>query len=266
MLGHVVARLLAERGIDVVTSDARYSGAPDDALVEAARESRAEIVVNCLGRIKQKSADPHELMASNALFPLHLVQRLRPDQYLLHASTDCVFAGARGGYRIDDERDAADDYGRSKIFGEGVANWPNASVIRVSIVGPALPESDARAGGLLAWFLAQPTHAPVPGFTNHHWNGITTLDWARIALDLMARRAAGEALPRIVQPGSERVDKRRLLELFRDAFGTAHRIEPVEASEPVDRTLEPTLRRAPLGEQLRELAAWHASGSPLAAA
>lgn len=265
MLGHVVARAFAERGIEIVTCDERYTGGASDPLVEAARESRADVVVNCLGLIKQKSTDARALAMANALFPLHLVQRLHPDQYLLHASTDCVFAGTRGSYAADDERDATDDYGRSKILGEGVARWPNATVIRVSIVGPATGRGDARGQGLLAWFLAQPGDATLHGFTNHRWNGITTLEWGRVALELLERRAAGESLPRIVQPGSDALDKHALLHLFRDVFGTTQRIVPGEADEAVDRTLVPTMRRPPIAEQLHALAAWYSSATPAAA-
>ena len=262
MLGHVVARAFTERGIDVVTSDARYAGDPSDALVEAARDSNADVVVNCLGVIKQKSEDPHRLMAANALFPLHLVQRLGPGQRLIHASTDCVFAGTRGGYRIDDERDATDDYGRSKILGEGVAQWPRATVIRVSIVGPAPQPTDGSGCGLVGWFLSRPEDAELSGYTNHRWNGITTLEWARLALELLARAGAGAELPRLVQPGTDPVDKYALLQHVREAFGTAHRIRPIAAPEAIDRTLEPTMHRAPIAAQLRELADWY--GAPAA--
>ena len=265
MLGHVVARHLEELGVEVVTSDHRYTGAPSDALVEAVRGSGAPLVVNCLGRIKQKSTDPIDLALANALFPLHLVQRLRPEQHLIHASTDCVFAGSRGGYRIDDERDAGDDYGLSKVLGEGVARWPNATVVRVSIIGPDLATAPGTGRGLLGWMLAQPADAPLRGFTNHRWNGITTLEWAKIATELAARRGAGERLPPIVQPGSDTVTKHDLLCLIRDAFETGHAIEPVEAPEAVDRTLVPTVRRAPIVEQLRELAAWRGVGREAAA-
>jgi dTDP-4-dehydrorhamnose reductase len=258
MLGHVVARLLAERGVEVGTSEERYSGGPSDPLVEAARDSGAEVVVNCLGRIKQKSQDPRDLATANALFPLHLVQRLRRGQFLLHASSDCVFAGARGRYRVDDERDATDDYGRSKIIGEGVARWPDVSVIRVSIIGP---ERDRSTGGsgLLAWLLSRSTALPVPGYTNHLWNGITTLEWARVALELLERRAKGEAPPSIVQPSGTTVSKYELLCAIRDAFGTGHRIVPTEAPERIDRTLSPTSQRRSIEEQLRELAVWSGS-------
>lgn len=257
MLGHVVRREFEDQGVEVVTTDARYNAEARDPVVEAARESGAPYVINCLGRIKQKSADPGDLYRANTLFPLHLRERLRAGQFLIHASTDCVFAGSRGNYAIDDERDADDVYGVSKALGEGVALHPETLVIRASIVGPERPRAPGEPGsGLLGWFLSQPEETPLRGFTNHRWNGITTLDWAHVAAECMARREGGARLPAIVQPGTGAVSKYELLELFRTAFGTSHRIDPFEAPDPVDRTLRPTLERRPLPDQLSELSAW----------
>lgn len=246
MLGHVVARHLTDAGFDVRTSDARYAGTGADPLVAAARASDAKYVVNCIGRIWQKSMEPADLFRANALLPLHLAQRLRPDQHLFHASTDCVFAGTRGGYRVDEPPDAEDEYGVSKQLGEGIAHWPNVSILRVSIVGP-----DFGGGhGLLGWFLKQPEDRPVSGFVNHFWNGITTLEWARILVERISRIERGESHAALTQPGTTPVDKYTLLCAFREAFGTAHEICAVEAPTRVDRTLVPTERRAPISEQL----------------
>ena len=123
MLGHVVARYAAEAGCTVLTSDARYTAAPRDALVEEVRDSDASAVINCLGLTKQRSDDRAALYLTNSVFPVHLAGRLRPSQLLVHASTDCVFAGLRGGYHIEDECDATDAYGFSKVLGE---EWPAA--------------------------------------------------------------------------------------------------------------------------------------------
>ncbi|NUQ20466.1 MAG: sugar nucleotide-binding protein [Gemmatimonadaceae bacterium] len=251
MLGHMVTRHLTEKGYTVRTSDARYGGSAADALVASARASDARYVVNCIGRIWQKSMEPADLFLANALFPVHLAQKLRPDQHLFHASTDCVFAGDRGNYAVDDAPDAEDEYGVSKQLGEGVARWPNVSVLRVSIVG-----TDLGGGhGLLGWFLKQPQDLPVNGYVNHFWNGITTLEWARILVDRIERLERGEAHSPLTQPGTEPIDKYTLLCAFRDAFGTRHEIRPVEAATRIDRTLAPTERRAPIAEQLSALAA-----------
>lgn len=252
MLGHVVTRYLEESGYTVRTTDARYAGRAGDALIEAARASGARYVVNCIGRIWQKSMDATELFHANALLPVHLAQRLGPDQHLFHASTDCVFAGDRGNYAVSEIPDANDEYGVSKQIGEGVQHWPNASVLRVSIVGPDLGGSH----GLMGWFLSQPEDRPVNGYVNHFWNGITTLEWARILVERIERLERGEGHLPLSQPGSERVDKYTLLCMFRDALGTNHDIRPVDAPTRIDRTLLPTEVRPPLAEQLALLGRW----------
>ena len=250
MLGHMVVKQLTENGFAVRTTDARYVGSAADALVAAATATDARYVVNCIGRIWQKSMDAAELFAANALLPIHLAQRLRPDQHLFHASTDCVFAGTRGNYAVDERPDADDEYGVSKLLGEGVARWPNVSVLRVSIVG-----TDLGGGhGLLGWFLKQPEDRPVNGFVNHFWNGITTLEWARILVERITRIERGERHLALTQPGTDPVNKYTLLCAFRDAFGTRHEIRPVEAPARVDRTLVPTERRSPIIDQLAALA------------
>ncbi|HWZ61144.1 MAG TPA: sugar nucleotide-binding protein [Gemmatimonadaceae bacterium] len=254
MLGHVVARLFAQRGCDVETTSARYLGEPRDALIEQVRESRADAVINCLGSTKRRGGDRTELYWANALFPVHLVARLHAHQHLVHASTDCVFGGTRGGYAIDEEPDADDAYGFSKRLGEMIAGRAQVTVLRVSIVGPDRP--DGR--GLLAWFLRQPTDVEVSGYTNHRWNGITTLEWATLAHDAVVRRQRGEPLPAMMQPGTVPVTKYELLTMFRDVYGTAHRVTPVRTTESVDRTLVPTDLRAPIAVQLIALRDWYA--------
>jgi dTDP-4-dehydrorhamnose reductase len=256
MLGHVVARVFAERGWTVETSSARYTGEPRDALVEQARESEAEAVINCLGSTKRRDGDRSELYLANTLFPVQLADRLGAGQHLVHASTDCVFAGTRGGYAVGDEKDAVDAYGVSKALGEAIAWRPRVTVLRVSIVGPE------RAGGpdgrgLLGWFLRQPTDTDVPGFVNHYWNGVTTLEWASMAYDAVVRQRRGERLAPVLQPGTMPVSKYELLTIFRDVYGTAHRIAPVRTSEDVDRTLAPTELRPNIATQVAALREWY---------
>jgi dTDP-4-dehydrorhamnose reductase len=252
MLGHVVARYFVERGYDVRTSDVRYTGSPRDDLVEAIRDSGAHYVVNCLGRTQRDTVETTDLLRGNTVFPLHLVHRLRPEQFLFHASSDGVFSGMRGSYCVDDEPDSVDSYGFSKVLGEAVAKWPNVAVIRVSIVGP----DEERGRGLLTWFLSRPSGQPLNGFTNRYWNGITTLEWAKVVEALIARRETGETLPPVVQPGTEVIDKYRLLCTFRDAFRTQHVIRPVETEQTTDLSLVPTMHCKPIREELDELIAW----------
>ncbi len=129
--------------------------------MEAIRTSGCTWVVNALGKIKQKCQDSHSLFAANSLFPLHLKKRLRPDQRLIHASTDCIFSGNSGNYNINSDADPVDEYGLSKLIGECVAESGRAFVLRTSIIGPELNGH----AGLMSWFLCQ--QGNVNGFTNH---------------------------------------------------------------------------------------------------
>jgi dTDP-4-dehydrorhamnose reductase len=253
MLGHVVGRYATEAGWEVLTSPLRYAASPRDALIEHVRDSGASVVVNCLGLTKQRSDDRAALYLANAVFPVQLAMRMRSTQYLVHASTDCVFAGVRGNYQVDDECDATDAYGFSKLLGEGVARLPHVTVVRVSVVGP--DRGDGR--GLLAWFLRQPVAEPIPGYVNHRWNGITTLDWATIAIAYAEEHVRGGLIPKMAQPGTEPITKYELLCAFRDALAADRQVAPVEAPQAIDRTLVPTDRRLSVAQQLRRLAAWY---------
>jgi dTDP-4-dehydrorhamnose reductase len=250
MLGHVVARYLGEQACEVLTSNARYEGLPCDPLIEAVRESECEWVVNAAGLIKQKSVSPKELLLSNSLLPLQLKNRLRANQRLVQPSTDCVFSGHRGSYQVDDERDAADVYGLSKILAESVACADRVTVLRTSIIGP---EPD-NGQGLMAWFFRQ--NASVDGFMNHLWNGITTLEWARVCWEVI--RGEHLQLGPILQIGTNPpVSKYELLRLINRTWEHEVAIRPVNAPEAIDRTLVPTLLRPALEQELVELKEWY---------
>jgi dTDP-4-dehydrorhamnose reductase len=250
MLGHVAVHYFAEAGLDVLTVDSRYTGRPRDPLVEAARHSNADWVVNCAGTIKQKCNDRTELLRVNALLPMQLAARLTPHQSLLHVSTDCVFSGKKGGYRTNEESDAEDDYGFSKLLGEQVAQQERCHVFRVSMVGP----EPGSGHGLLGWFLKQ--SAPVTGYTNHWWNGITTLEWCKQALALMR----GELTPpqpviQFASPGA--VTKCELLRLFGQIWDHRIEIHARPAPAAINRTLVGDVICPPLEQQLRNMHDWH---------
>ncbi|QIF02114.1 sugar nucleotide-binding protein [Roseimicrobium sp. ORNL1] len=256
MLGHVVAAYLHAQGCEVITHEARYGGTPQEPLLEAVRESGCAWIINALGAIPQKGVDVETLFRANTHFPLHLLQCLHPGQRLIHASTDCVFSGARGRYHTQDLKDAANDYGLSKALGEAVALDPRVTCLRVSIVGPEglASKGTNTGGGLLGWFLKQ--QGPVQGYTNHFWNGITTLEWAKAAMEMM-RGTLGPLSSGVVQLGvAEHLSKHDLLRMFAEVWEHPIEIQPFAAPEPVDRTLVPQVVRPPLREQLRELREW----------
>jgi dTDP-4-dehydrorhamnose reductase len=250
MLGHVVLAYFRERGIEVLTTDERFCAEPGNRLIQAVAGSDAEWVINAIGKIKQKTTDSRELFEVNSLLPVQLKSYLKTGVRIIHASTDCVFSGRRGNYRSNDERDAEDVYGLSKVLGEVVAETGRCQVIRTSIIGP----ERTGASGLLAWFLAQRT--AVKGYTDHFWNGVTTLEWAKLAFDIVhGSLRPKEGLIQVASPGA--VSKFELLQKIANVWNHNIAITPVETGTIVNRTLVPDVLRPSIQQQLEEMHEWY---------
>jgi dTDP-4-dehydrorhamnose reductase len=276
MLGHVLWRTCADRGDAYATirdahppaaaspalDPARTIGsvrAEDPASVRRALvESRAAVVVNCIGIVKQSplAADSVEMVRVNALFP-HELARLCAELgvRLICISTDCVFSGARGGYAEDDLPDPVDRYGLSKLLGE--PEGPGVLTLRTSMIGRELTGTN----GLLEWFLSQA--GPVRGFTRARFSGPTAPVLARLIADLIADHPDLEGTWHV---GAEPIAKHDLLQMLRDAMAPG--IEVVaDESVSIDRSLDSSRLREETGwlapswsEMVAELAAATESG------
>lgn len=257
MLGHVVFRLLGHSpGLDVVgvarvPDAARWFDATlrarlvtgvdalsDPALRALLERERPAAVVNCVGVVKQlaQADDPLVAIPINALLPHRLAALCaQVGARLVHVSTDCVFSGARGGYREDDLPDATDLYGRSKLLGEVGA--PHAVTLRTSIVGPEL----AGAHGLVAWFLAQP--GPVRGWTRAVFSGVPTVELAAVLRDHVLPEPA---LVGLYHVAAAPITKHDLLVLVARRWGRAVEIVP-DDRVAIDRSLDGTRFEAATG-------------------
>jgi dTDP-4-dehydrorhamnose reductase len=209
-------------------------------------EFRPDYIVNCIGIVKQRpeAHDPIASIAINALFP-HRLAALAADWggRLIHFSTDCVFSGARGGYREEDRSDACDLYGRTKFLGEVHAG--NALTLRTSIIGREL--SGRRS--LLEWFLAQ-TGSSVRGFRRVIWSGVTTNHAARLVAEIIGKHGG---LSGLYQVAGRPVSKHDLLCRLRDAYSLAVEIIP-DDTEQGDRSMS--------GEKLRRAIGYTAPSWP----
>jgi len=192
--------------------------------------------INCVGVIKphiheDNPAEIERAIRVNALFPYGLAKAAETcGVHVLQIATDCVYSGTRGGYSEQDKHDALDVYGKTKSLGE-VAS-PNMHHLRVSIIGP----EPLKHVSLLDWFLKQAAGSSITGYTNHQWNGITTLHFARVCHGMIREGLNSKLLQHIVPTGT--VTKAELMRRFADTF---HRkdveILPAEAKIPADRTL-----------------------------
>lgn len=154
-----------------------------DALVDVMAKVRPEAVINCIGLVKQLATadDPLVALPINAILP-HRIARLCEliHARFIHISTDCVFSGSKGLYTEQDQPDAQDLYGRSKLLGE--VDYPHAVTLRTSIIGHELRTRH----GLVEWFLAQT--GSVDGFTRAIFSGLPTCELARVVKDIVLSR------------------------------------------------------------------------------
>ncbi len=253
MLGSMTVSVLSEAlGADSVVTTSRSERAPNHprgttwrpleilSVTEADLELTLEgcnWVVNAIGRIKptidESSAESvRQAILVNSLFP-HRLARLAESAGMgvIQIATDCVYSGTRRfPYSEESIHDPEDVYGRTKSLGE--VRSDAFTHLRCSIIGP-----EAGAGrSLLAWFLSNPANAQLRGFTNHRWNGITTLAFARVCLGIIDNGGPTPAMHHLIPDGE--VTKHESLLVMQDCYDRADlSIEPFEAGHVIDRRL-----------------------------
>lgn len=207
-----------------------------DTVVKALASVRPDVVINCIGIVKQVPAakDPIISLTVNSLFPHKLANLCQAaGARLIHISTDCVFSGRKGMYTEDDVADAEDLYGRSKFLGE--VGGPGCLTLRTSIIGRELQSTN----GLVEWFLSN-QGGRVRGYTRAIYSGFTTLALAEIIANIIEHYPE---LSGIYHVSSEPINKHDLLCLLRDAFRMQVVIEPYP-EVCIDRSLDSSRFRA----------------------
>lgn len=199
-----------------------------DSLARVFAELKPQVVVNCIGLIKQlaDADDPLQALPINAMLP-HRLARLCElgGARLVHVSTDCVFTGTKGNYRESDLSDATDLYGKSKFLGE--VAYPSTITLRTSIIGHEM----SSAHGLVGWFLAQ--EGRVKGYTRAIFSGLPTVELARVVRDVVLPRTDLSGLYHVA---SSPIAKYDLLKLVAQVYGKAIEIVPDDAVL-IDRSL-----------------------------
>lgn len=233
-------RLLA--GVDVLDQDS---------LVAVLAKVRPDVVINCVGLIKQlaDANDPLTALPVNAMLP-HRLARLcaLSDARLIQISTDCVFSGQTGGYLESHVSDASDLYGKSKYIGE-LHDVPNAVTLRTSIIGHELNSSHS----LVDWFLSQ--QGSTRGFSKAIFSGLPTVELARVMKDFVIPHPELNGLYHV---SADPIAKLDLLKLIASQYGKSIEIRP-DAALVIDRSLnserftQATGYKAPTWPQLIEL-------------
>jgi dTDP-4-dehydrorhamnose reductase len=262
MLGHKMFQFLSERSetwctvregrgdpflerVELLGGDRTLTGVDATRIEEvedAVANLRPDVVVNCIGVIKQRG-EARDAVASitiNSLLPHRVAAAAaRYGGRMVHFSTDCVFSGRRGDYTEQDVPDAVDLYGRSKLLGEVQAE--NALTLRTSIIGRELRTHRS----LLDWFLSN-RGGRVNGYRRVWWSGVPTNHLAHAVADLTTRLPE---LCGVYQLAGRKINKYDLLVGLRDAYGLDVQIDPDDSVE-LDRSLS--------GERLRSATGYEA--------
>lgn len=211
-----------------------------DSLMQLFEQCRPDVVINCVGLVKQlaEANDPMAAIPINALLPHRLARLCKlSGARLIHISTDCVFAGSRGMYHELDTSDAQDLYGRSKYLGE--VTEPHAVTLRTAIIGHELNAPH----GLLGWFLAQQGSAK--GYVRAIFSGLPTVELAVIIRDFVIPNVNLRGLYHV---SAAPINKYDLLKLVAQVY--KKNIEIISDDMLViDRSLDSTVFRETTGYQ-----------------
>ncbi|WP_092335361.1 dTDP-4-dehydrorhamnose reductase family protein [Desulfosporosinus hippei] len=209
-----------------------------DSLTKLFSDVSPDIVVNCIGVIKQvpKAQDPLTTISTNALLP-HTIAKLcsATGSRLIHISTDCVFSGEKGDYLESDVADALDLYGRTKLLGE--VDYPDCVTLRTSIIGHELKGYY----GLVEWFLGQ--KEKVYGFSEVIYSGLPTIEIARIIRDNVI---PDKEMIGLYHVSANPISKFELLKLIKAQYNKNVEIEP-NNNVRIDRSLDSTRFRSLTG-------------------
>lgn len=257
MLGSAMMRVLSEKDDTEVFGTVRSAGVArfftpqiaqrllpgcdvenHDALIKVFAEVKPDVVINCIGLIKQlaEADDPLVALPINSLLPHRLAALCKlGGARLIHISTDCVFNGERGDYLESDLSNATDLYGKSKYLGE--VYFPHTITLRTSIIGPELQSTH----GLIEWFLAQKERCN--GYSKAIFSGLPTVVLAQIIRDIIIPRPDLSGLYHVA---AEPISKFDLLSLVADVYRKKIEIVP-DVRLVIDRSLNAEKLRAETG-------------------
>lgn len=252
MLGSAVTGALANSSFDIMTAS-RTSGIRFDAqtlavdeLFEAAGLGHGDYVVNCVGltksRIDESSLESRlSAVKLNVDFPAALaISSELAGVKVLQVATDCVFSGLTGNYSEEAPHDAHDVYGKTKSLGEVPSS--NFMHLRCSLIGPEIDRSSL----FFEWVRQQPDSASITGFTDHKWNGLTSMAFGKIIRGILENSSFSPGVQHLVP--ADQVTKDELVRIELGSLGrTDVQVTSSISSKPIDRTLStvnPRLNRA----------------------
>jgi len=247
MLGSAVSRFLSKENYQILEINSagktlnsnpvmQFDIAVDDLDKLGTSLQGVDFVINCAGLIKHKIEESskeslNNVIRVNSLFPIQLTEISNKFNFkIIQVATDCVYSGDIGNYSESDIKDPVDLYGYSKVLGEHSDN--NLITLRCSLIGRELSSKVE----FLEWVLNHHKADVIRGFTDHIWNGLTTLHFAKIINGIIkgGKFKAGtfHLIPR------DSLSKYELAKLILECFGrTGTEISQSQSNKAINRTL-----------------------------
>jgi len=225
MLGSTVTKYFTSLNFEIKTIESKC---PTKHFEDKILTFKGDYIINCIGAIPQRTKD----FKVNTDLPIWLSNNA-PCR-VIHPGTDC-------------EMDT-DVYGVSKRLAREYLECysVNTKVLQTSIIG----HEQGTSFGLLEWFLAQ--QGEVKGYTEAMWNGITTLEWAIQASNLIKDWSTYKTVTVLE---SEPISKYNLLSLIKEIYNKQVEITPVSLGK--NKCLVGDIKTKSLKDQLLDLKNFH---------
>jgi dTDP-4-dehydrorhamnose reductase len=206
-----------------ITEDELY-----DIFKNGIKVKKNDVIINCMGTIKPQvdSLGDKNAILVNSVFPRLLADVAKKlEVHLIHPTTDCVYTGLKGSYTEEDKYDVGDVYGMSKALGEP----SECTVIRTSIIGEEVGQSRS----LVEWVKSSKDQT-VFGFTNHFWNGVTCLQFAKVCEKMIQTNTFWTGIRHV---HSNTLTKQELVQTISDVYGLNITVTPKETPVKCDRSI-----------------------------
>jgi dTDP-4-dehydrorhamnose reductase len=246
MLGHVVRKFLISQNLDVWASSRIsitkmnyndkliYLDARGEIAENLNQTKEFEFIINCIGVIKPNidESNPNSILNAieiNSRFP-HLISKHFNNSKILQIATDCVYSGTIGNYNEESPHDPTDVYGKTKSLGEVTSS--NFMNLRTSIIGRELNSNKS----LWNWIKNQEHKSELSGFTDHKWNGVTTLAFAKVVYGIIHSKLFIPHTQHVLPVNT--ISKDSLLKTIAHSEGrTDIAVKPVKSHKSINRTL-----------------------------
>jgi len=248
MIGSAVTRYLSETGVQITEVNrvgkamlpnnkvVKFDVLTDDIHELLDNFTKKTIFINLIGLIRHKiPANKNTAILGadfvNSVFPRELVKiSSMREMRVIQIATDCIFSGNKGSYSELSIADPSDLYGKSKLNGELLAS--NLLTLRVSVIGNEIDNHVE----LMDWVLKQPRNNEIKGYSNHFWNGITSLHFGKIINGMLQEDIFNPGTFHVVPDAP--ISKFKLISLIAKYAGRSDlEIREFATEIPIDRTL-----------------------------